>query len=66
MTTDEESEYAQAITEKKNAIEVYINDPDSSRVLIAMQVLISALVTNAASLDNLTVLLDELQERLDP
>lgn len=59
--TDEEIEAAKTV--KKNAIKVYINDPDPARALIAIQMLISALITNAGSLENLTALNAALDAR---
>lgn len=60
--TDEEIEAAKTV--KKNAIKVYINDSDPTRALIAVQILLSAVVNNAGSLDNLTLLNTALDARL--
>jgi len=60
--TDDEIEAAKTV--KKNAIIAYINDPDPTRALIAIQMLISALITNAGSLENLTAINDALDARL--
>lgn len=62
--TDEEIEAAK--TEKKTAIKVYINDPDPAKALIAIQMLLSAVVNNAGSLENLTMIQAALDARFAP
>lgn len=60
--TDEEIEAAKTV--KKNAIRIYINDPDPARALLAIQILLSGVVMNAGSLENLTLLNAMLDTRL--
>lgn len=62
--TDDEIEAAKTV--QKNAIKIYINDPDPTRSLTAIQILISALITNAGSLENLTAINAALTARLSP
>lgn len=52
--TDEE--LATAMTNVKNSIKTRINDPDPAKALKAVQILISAMINNAGSLENLTAL----------
>lgn len=62
--TDEELEASK--TAKKNAIKVYINDPDPAKSLAAIQMLLSAVINNAGSLENLTMLNAALDARFAP
>lgn len=47
----------------KAAIKVYVNDTNSANALIAIQMLISAMITNAGSLENLTAIKAALDAR---
>lgn len=53
MTDDE---YAQALAVQKDAIKAYVNSSNPAKVIATIQILISAMINNAGSLENLTLI----------
>lgn len=62
--TDEEYEAAKTV--QKNILKSYINDTDPTRALKAVQMMLSALITGAGSLENLTAINAALLAALGP
>lgn len=65
VPTDEEI-YEAAKQVKKDSVKAYINSSDPAKALIAIQVLVSAMINNAGSLENLTLVEQALIARLGP
>lgn len=62
--TDDEIEAAKTV--QKTSIKAYVNSTDSTRALQAIQILISAMINNAGSLENLTAINATLYSILGP
>lgn len=62
--TEEEIEAAKTV--KKEAIKAYVNDPDPDRSLKAIKILLSAVINNAGSLENLTMINAVLDSNIGP
>lgn len=59
-----EQEYADGLAQARLDVKAYVNDPDPLRSARAIQILISAMIGNAGSLENLTTIKTLLQSVL--
>lgn len=52
------------IEDTRAAILAYVNNADSTKSLAAIQVIINGLINNASNIDNLTLILTALQNKI--